>query len=167
MNKRPQTSADRPVDTGRQLIEDLQQQCESLRTWQSSEADKLTQREDHLQSQTQELDAIRTSLETELTAQRDANHALQQARKTISKERTKLKEDAAILGGELTRVEDLQARVELDQKELVQMRSELDEEWTSLCRIRRTNEKLASELDAERDRIKKTAGPSLKLTKAA
>ena len=71
------------------------------------------------------------------------------------------------LASEVTRVEDQQARVELDRTELKNMRADLDGEWTSLCRIRRANEKLASELDAERDRLNQATGPALKLTKAA
>ena len=167
MKKRPATPSDRPIDDGGKLIADLQTQCESLRTWQAGEAEKLAAREQQLANQTAELDEIRAGLEADLTAQNESRHALQQARETLKQERTKFQKDTELLGQELTRVEDLQARVELDQAELTNMRTELDGEWTSLCRIRRANEKLASELDAERERLQKTVSPELKLTKAA
>ena len=167
MKNRPKTPHETPVDDGGQLIADLQRQFDSLRTWQTAEASKLQQREDQLEAQNKELDDIRTGLEADLVAQNEARHTLQQARETLKTERQQFTAQQKKLAAEVTRVEDLQARVELDRTELKAMREDLDGEWSSLCRIRRANEKLASELDAERERLQQTAGPALKLTKAA
>lgn len=167
MKTRPQTPHETPVDDGGKLIEDLQRQFDSLRTWQTAESGKLKQRERKLDEQTQELDEIRTGLEADLVAQNEARRTLQQARETLKTDRQQFTAQQEKLAAEVTRVEDLQARVELDRTELKAMRADLDGEWTSLCRIRRANEKLASELDAERERLQQTTEPALKLTKAA
>ena len=167
MKNRPTTPHETPVDDGGQLIADLQRQFDSLRTWQTAEASKLTKRQEKLETQNKELDDIRTGLEADLVAQNEARQTLQQARETLKTERQKFAAQQETLAAEVTRVEDLQARVELDRTELKAMRTDLDGEWSSLCRIRRANEKLATELDAERERLQKIGGPDLKLTKAA
>ena len=164
---RPATPAERPVDDGQKLIADLQQQFDTLRTWQSNESEKLRSRAAALTDQSRELDAVRSSLEADLAAQNESRRSLQQARETLNAERAEFvteREDFAVLRQETL---DLRDRTDREHEELVTLRADLDDEWSSLCRLRRAHEKLATELDAERERIRGKHNPELKLSAAA
>ncbi len=167
MKKRPKTPHETPIDDGGKLIEDLQRQFESLRTWQSAESAKLKQREEKIDTRSQALDALATGVEADRVAQDQSRLTLQQAREAFQTERQAFALEQEKLSQELARVNDLQSRAQLERTELKAARADLDGEWSSLRRIRTATETLASELDSERQRIQHTTGTTLKLRKAA
>lgn len=106
------------VPAGANLLADIQQQCESLRTWHQSATAQLVARET-------QLDQFAKTLGTQ------QKHQTQEAQRLI----------------------DAQAQLEAGRQQITQLRAELDEEWASVRSLRKAQEKLGRELDAERTRI--------------
>ncbi len=114
---------------GAALLADLEQRCASLRTWHQQASTTLTAREAQLNDQVEQLAAQQIAL-----------------KKTHQQ-----------LNDEIQQLAAAREQVEADRSDLVEMRRDLETEWTALRNLRDAQATLGQELDAERQRLNRRA----------
>ncbi|MEO0514361.1 MAG: hypothetical protein AAF086_03590 [Planctomycetota bacterium] len=135
----PASAANGQAPDGATLLADLEQRCASLRTWHQQASTTMTAREAQLNEQADQ----------------------------IAKQQLTLDKTNQQLNDELKQLAAARAQVEADRSDLVEIRRDLETEWTALRNIRDAQAKLGQELDAERQRLNRRAFKLITPTAAA
>ncbi len=135
------------------LLDELQQRCESLRQWQRQANEdvqarlvKIEQRENELDEATRQMEHDRTHLDLDLDA-------LKRARLMFDKEKAQAEQTQQALEAERQHLERSRTELNDQKQELLDLRCEMDAEWSSQARVRRAQDSLAAALDADRSRV--------------
>ena len=129
---------------------DIQSRCESLQSWYQNAAEGIAARE-------AELEQFAQTLATQHEQQSQEAWRLLETQSKLEADQAQLQDGQADLQGELTKLQEAQERLGAAQQHVAQLRDDLDTEWESCTALRKANEQLGQELDAERQRLNRDA----------
>ncbi len=135
------------------IVADLQQRCEKLRDWHIEAEDRLRQDRQQLEQREQEVDGRHEANDQRSRELDGRDEALNRREQELNDRQSQLDERGRETEAHEQRVQRLEAELRDQQAELKRMRGELDEEWTSVNRVRRAQEGLVEALEADRQRV--------------